>query len=67
MSKGQICCNFISGLMAVRFNTVVNICHLLSYYFLELLPIFDILNTLALPHFSCKGSLLILHKAISAA
>jgi hypothetical protein len=38
--------------LAVRFNILVNICHLLSYYFLELLPIFDHLNTSVLPHFT---------------
>jgi len=31
--------------LAANFKIVVNICHLISYYFLELLPIFVILNT----------------------
>jgi hypothetical protein len=38
--------------LAARFNIVVNICHLLSYYFFELLPIFVILITSVLPHFN---------------
>jgi hypothetical protein len=37
--------------LAAKFKIVVNICHLMSYYFLELLPIFVILNTPVLfPH-----------------
>jgi hypothetical protein len=31
--------------LAAIFKIVVNICHLMSYYFLELLPILDISNT----------------------
>jgi hypothetical protein len=38
--------------LAVRFNIAVNICHLLGYYFLELLLIFDILITSVLPNFN---------------
>jgi hypothetical protein len=37
--------------LAARFKIVINICHLMSYYFLELLPIFVTLNTPVLfPH-----------------
>jgi hypothetical protein len=57
--------NFVAILflaLAVRFNIAVNICHLLSCYFLELLQIFVDFNTSVL---STLIKLILTHRSLS--